>query len=135
MLTQLVYASSAVRPLDEGALADILRVSRQNNAAAGLTGALLYNGGNVMQVLEGETERVNETFERIEADARHRGVIVLLRSEVEERAFPEWAMGCRFASPGAGSSEMRSLFDLTAGGPTRAHRLLSTFRRAVGAFA
>ncbi|MEM1116767.1 MAG: BLUF domain-containing protein [Bacteroidota bacterium] len=136
MLIQLVYASSAARPLNEDDLADILRASRRNNEAAGLTGVLLFSGSNFMQVLEGPAERVDETFRRVERDPRHRGVMVMMRHEITERAFPDWAMGCRVVPPGLG---VRSLFDLTSPGPlarpTRAHRMLASFRRTMGSVA
>ncbi len=129
-MLQLAYASSAPRPLSSDELVGILRVSRRNNVAAGVTGALLHSEGNFMQILEGPEAAVAETFHRIEGDPRHRGVLILLRQAVEERQFPDWSMG--FRSLDGLSDEDRAgaqtLFDLTAAGPTRAARLLHTFR-------
>lgn len=132
MLTQIVYASSAVGALHGDDLAQILRVSRARNAAAGVTGALLYHQGNVMQVLEGPSAAVEAVYARVEADPRHHGVIVLYRSAVAERAFPDWSMGlCRPEDVGAERDGVRSLFDVSAPGPERARRLLQTFRALV----
>ena len=131
MLRRLVYASSTVRRLTREDLAAILRASRTNNAAAEITGALLYHDGNVMQVLEGPAEAVGGVFARVEADPRHAGVLRLLDEAVDERAFPEWSMGlCRPEDvPGDG---VCSLFDLAVPGPERAHRMLHSFRALVG---
>jgi hypothetical protein len=52
-MIQLTYISSAVRGLDELAVNDILKASRNNNASVGVTGLLLYNGRRFLQVLEG----------------------------------------------------------------------------------
>ena len=130
-LVQIVYGSSTARPLSEAELVEILRVSRRNNAAVGVTGALLYADGNVMQVLEGPAPAVQATYDRIARDPRHRHVLPLVRGEVAERSFPDWAMG-GFRDPGALGGDdragARSLFDLTEPGPDRARRLLASFR-------
>ncbi len=60
----LTYVSSAVRPFAEDELADLLAVSRQNNARLGITGMLLYKDGNFMQVLEGEEAEVRTLYEK-----------------------------------------------------------------------
>ncbi len=127
---QIVYVSSARDLLSHDDLLGVLRVSRRNNAAVGVTGALLYTDGNFMQVLEGPREAVMETFDRIERDARHRGVLVMLRQEIEEREFPEWSMGFRTLDGLApeDAAGARTLFDLTAPTSTRTERLLRTFR-------
>ena len=89
----LVYVSSAVELFSEGELEDLLSKSRQNNAAVGLTGMLLYKAGNFMQCLEGPKETVCTLMTRIKSDHRHRGVIVLLHGESDQPEFNEWAMG------------------------------------------
>ena len=48
----LVYVSSASTLFSRAELDEILRTSRRNNERLGVSGALLYKGGNLMQVLE-----------------------------------------------------------------------------------
>jgi hypothetical protein len=91
----LVYVSSAVNLFTDADLAAVLDVSRRNNGACGITGMLLYVGGNFIQVLEGEKDDVNKTHRRIANDARHRGLITLLEGEIEKRDFSDWSMGFR----------------------------------------
>ena len=76
----------------EGELADILRVARVNNAALGVTGALMLYDDWFAQVLEGPEAAVRGLFDRIAADARHDGVEVLDSGPVEKRLFERWAM-------------------------------------------
>lgn len=130
MVSQVVYASSAAVLLQPDELASILAVSRRNNARDGVTGALLYSGGNILQALEGPAEAVETTLARILGDVRHRGVLMLYRGTAEERSFPDWAMGLPSLTrlPADACEGARSIFDLTVPGPTRAHRLLSGFR-------
>ncbi|MDT7949993.1 MAG: BLUF domain-containing protein [Acetobacteraceae bacterium] len=70
----------------------ILATSRRNNAAAGVTGALIYNRGIFAQTLEGSFDAVQTVFERIQSDLRHDEIVVLQAEPVEERLFGAWAM-------------------------------------------
>jgi hypothetical protein len=89
----LIYVSSAVRPLSQLELLDILEVSRTKNEEAEITGLLLYKDGNFMQFLEGPRENVCSLMEKIKKDPRHRGVITLLQQEQRGREFSNWSMG------------------------------------------
>lgn len=88
-ILQLVYASSASKLMSDSDLAEILRVSRRNNEAAEVTGALLYADGTFMQVLEGEPSAVEATYLRVSRDPRHRSSAVMLRAHVETRSFAD----------------------------------------------
>lgn len=89
----IVYLSSAVEKFSADDLLQILTISRRNNDRCGITGMLLYSDGNIIQVLEGEEKCVNETYERIEKDYRHRGIIQLINGAIPSRNFPTWSMG------------------------------------------
>ena len=127
---QLVYGSSSPGLLSSDALLDILRASRRNNPAVGVTGALLYADGNFMQVLEGPAEAVEGVYRRVQRDDRHRGVLTLIDTTAAERSFPDWSMG--FVHGDDLSEEdldaTRSLHELTEPSPGAARRLLATFR-------
>jgi hypothetical protein len=92
-MLSLTYVSTATAALDEPALAELLRQSRENNARNGLTGMLLFKSGRFMQVLEGEEDVVRERYLIIEADERHTEVQRLLSETIEARRFPQWSMG------------------------------------------
>ena len=70
----------------------ILYISRINNGRVGVTGALLFNSGCFAQVLEGNQEAVETTFERIQRDERHGDVSLLSFGAVAERSFTNWSM-------------------------------------------
>ncbi|MDN4173643.1 BLUF domain-containing protein [Nocardioides sp. SOB77] len=97
-MLSLTYVSSATELADADALVGALEAIRPRNHERGITGVLLYRGGNIIQVLEGPDEQVERTFASIERDHRHRGVIVLLREQVDRRSFPDWSMGFRDVS-------------------------------------
>ena len=93
-LYALAYRSHSRVPTAQAdhELADILRVARVNNAAQGITGALLLYDGWFAQVLEGPEAAVRALFERIAEDKRHNGVELLDEGPVEKRVFERWAM-------------------------------------------
>lgn len=95
MIYFIIYASSATRKFSEAELVELLKKSRENNSRLGITGMLLYKDGNFIQVLEGEKSAVQMLFKKINADPRHKGVLILLQETIEERQFPDWSMGFR----------------------------------------
>jgi len=93
MLVRLMYVSRAVAALDQEELVAILRKSRANNPAAGITGVLCFSDGIFLQLLEGGRSAVNRLYTRIVADPRHGEVELLGYQEIGERRFAGWAMG------------------------------------------
>lgn len=92
-MEQLAYISTPRAAISDQVLREILVVSRRNNARDGITGLLIAGDRRIMQVLEGATETLNRTLERIRSDQRHFAAVVLWRRHVRERAFPDWSMG------------------------------------------
>jgi hypothetical protein len=91
VLSQYLYISTApTLPREE--VDSILATSARNNPARGITGLLLFNGRNFLQLLEGEDGEVSALMETITADPRHSGVSVLDRRAIPARACPDWAM-------------------------------------------
>ena len=76
----------------EEEIEDILTASKRKNKLKNITGALLYSGGHFLQVLEGEKESIDNTFEHIQTDSRHRDVTILSYNYQTNRSFPTWSM-------------------------------------------
>ena len=95
----LIYISTAVQALSDEELKEILVISQENNSRDGLTGMLLYGEGTFVQLLEGEANALNETYERIKADQRHKNLSKLDEGVTELRLFPDWSMGYKVISP------------------------------------
>ena len=89
----IVYLSSASKLFTEDELKEIVDISVKNNTRLGITGMMLYNEGNFIQVLEGEEEIVKNRYSIIERDSRHFGMLVITDGHVENRTFPSWSMG------------------------------------------
>ena len=92
--TQLIYVSDLVNQ-NEAELGPILESAVRHNRQDGITGMLLYAGGNFLQVLEGEQSTVEKTYQRICRDPRHSNITLLTEETVAERHFSDWSMGYR----------------------------------------
>ena len=93
MLVRLIYASRAAGAVNAEVLMPIMKASRAKNAAAGITGVLVFSDGVFLQLLEGGRNAVSALYNRIACDTRHRDVVLLAYDEVDERRFAGWSMG------------------------------------------
>jgi hypothetical protein len=93
MLVRLMYASRAAESVTPDELLAILKKSKADNPALGITGVLCFSGGIFLQLLEGGRLQVNRLYNRIVADPRHRDVVLLSYEEIDERSFAGWSMG------------------------------------------
>ena len=94
----LTYTSSATDLMSVTQLVELIEQIRPKNERLGVTGLLLYSGGNVIQTLEGTSDAVYQVFDAIRADARHGDVRVVDRRYVGDRSFATWSMGFRNVS-------------------------------------
>ena len=116
----LVYTSSTTVLLTEADLHRSLSQWQAANAHAGITGVLLYSEGDIMQVLEGEVDRVQALFATIAGDVRHRDVTKLADGPVDERTFADWSM--RFRS--VPSADFKRFLEPSPSASASATRLL-----------
>jgi hypothetical protein len=102
-LVRVIYASRwgacVGEDLHHVARAIVTR-SMHNNRLVDVTGLLLVHGGWFVQVLEGPSASVRDTFARIAGDPRHFDISVLASGSAEERLFRDWNMAEVRLSPG-----------------------------------
>ncbi|HEA20823.1 hypothetical protein LCGC14_1173410 [marine sediment metagenome] len=89
----LTYESKSTGNPTVRDMEELMAHARARNHLEGITGCLIYYMGVFIQVLEGEKCNVLRLFERIKKDKRHSGVHLFSDDEIEERNFPDWAMG------------------------------------------
>jgi len=92
-LINLIYGSSATKPMSTDMLLDILKTARANNRRLNVTGMLLYRDGNFLQVLEGDQDVVESLYQEIQRDPRHHQIARFAVRPVDKRNFGEWEMG------------------------------------------
>ncbi|MBV7265594.1 BLUF domain-containing protein [Erythrobacter ani] len=91
MISQYLYISTAPS-LSRDEVDSILDSSARNNPANGITGLLIYNGRNFLQLLEGDEAELVSLMVRITHDPRHTGISILESNRIERRSCPDWAM-------------------------------------------
>jgi len=93
MFKRIKYISRFAKPLTKEDIDEIVRISEENNVRNDLTGALMASGGIFFQVVEGPKEAVDSLWNALQADARHKDLLLLRAEEGElPRLFPEWRM-------------------------------------------
>ncbi len=97
-MLSLTFLSSAVSPMNEEQLVELVKSVRPKNEARGVTGVMLYADGHFIETIEGPEEAVEATFAKFALDPRHHNIHVALRERIDERAFPDWSMGFRALS-------------------------------------
>jgi hypothetical protein len=90
---RLIYRSVA-RPdlLENDGLQDLLEECVEHNARLGIKGLLVVSGGQILQVLEGPPNFVNEVFRNIIVDERHQDVELVTYEGQGGSHFYDWSM-------------------------------------------
>lgn len=103
-LRQIVYLSRAEASCDDEQVYELSRVSRERNEACDVTGILLYDGSRFIQAIEGGSDVINETLDRIVRDNRHSNIQIVTDKMVERRQFGSWSLQTRKTTAGACSA-------------------------------
>ena len=90
-MRRIVYISTA-DGLSDVQVDAIVSGAARNNLATQVSGFLLYNGRNFLQMIEGENAEIAELIGVIEADDRHNGIVRLIDDGIETRSCADWAM-------------------------------------------
>ncbi|WP_437192631.1 BLUF domain-containing protein [Planctomicrobium sp. SH527] len=91
-MRQLIYKSDTTVTFSNAEISRLLMKARAQNDIHEVTGILVRHGNSFLQVLEGPVEVVDDLFNRIASDPRHKSIQVLRRAEIEERDFADWSM-------------------------------------------
>ena len=108
-MLQLIYFSTAQLGLSVQELEKILVSAVANNQRKGVTGLLLFNGLNFLQILEGAPAEVDDLYDKISADPRHSGVRLIRRQEIKALSYPQWGMKLKEIGADFGAQDPLSL--------------------------
>lgn len=90
-LRRIVYISTAT-DLTEHDVARILDTASRRNARDKVSGFLLYNGRNFLQLIEGDQAALMNLMARLARDTRHSGMSILVDEPIDVRCCPDWQM-------------------------------------------
>ncbi|MGD9545440.1 MAG: BLUF domain-containing protein [Methylocystis sp.] len=89
---RLVYFSNANLDLSLPAIEEMVAAAAARNRPLQISGALLYNGLNFLQILEGPHQALTPLYLKIRKDPRHSGVVKLIHERISTRSCPDWGM-------------------------------------------
>lgn len=90
---RLVYRSrSTLHPENTAELDKIFKKSLANNRRDSLSGCLAHPDGQFVQVIEGESQKVESLMRRLSDDNRHTDITVLGRWMNPSKLFAGWTM-------------------------------------------
>lgn len=89
-LFEVVYHSASLT--DAAGEKAIVDASRLNNQKSDISGCLISNDGQFLQILEGPRTNVLGLIEKIKNDDRHRGFMIMKMCLTKERSFKDWTM-------------------------------------------
>ena len=89
---RLYYISNVSPFFNPETLVELCEKSAAKNRGLGIGGALIFNGTNFGQILEGEKEQVLALSEQISRDVRHTGYNIVKARDVSERYYKDWGM-------------------------------------------
>jgi hypothetical protein len=91
-MRQFVYISTATADLSQADIDNILEASAKNNPGRKITGFLVFNGRNFLQLVEGPEASLLALMADINRDQRHSGVVRLEDNSIVDRACENWTM-------------------------------------------
>lgn len=93
MIVQTIYECRCDHPFDVDELKEFTDAARVQNITNGVTSFLICEGDRLLQVIEGGTDAVTLTMQRIGLDKRLLNVKVRLMTRRHARVFSSWALG------------------------------------------
>ena len=88
----LLYVSKRPEFTTDDDVERIIDIAEKLNAVNQITGILLIRRRYFIQYFEGSKDAVEDLLKRLQADSRHRDMLILERGEIDFRLFPEWRM-------------------------------------------
>lgn len=91
VLHRVIYASEAVGAAGVSTLsiAQILGASEANNRRDGITAAVMFHRGHIVQAVEGQRADIDRLMRRLLADRRHTGMRILIDTPITARVMDQ----------------------------------------------
>ena len=92
-LRLVVYVANYVGRDIDADMAQIEQASHRHNPSGQITGALLFDRGQFVQVIEGPHDAISLLLDRLQRDPRISEWQTLLDQDTDHRSCESWAMG------------------------------------------
>ena len=94
-MTQLIELTYVSEPAQEMSFLGLMRLlyhSYLRNTSMGITGALIFENNRFGQVIEGPRTQIEDLWEKIQKDTRHKNIRLIDTKLIEQRSFSKWTM-------------------------------------------
>ena len=94
-MTQLIELTYVSEPAQEMSFLGLMRLlyhSYLRNTSMGITGALIFENNRFGQVIEGPRTQIEDLWEKIQKDTRHKNIRLIESKSIENRSFSKWTM-------------------------------------------
>ena len=94
-MTQLIELTYVSEPAQEMSFLGLMRLlyhSYLRNTSMGITGALIFENNRFGQVIEGPRTQIEDLWEKIQKDTRHKNIRLIESKSIEHRSFNKWTM-------------------------------------------
>lgn len=126
-MQSVIYISTAVSSFSRDDLDTLVATCAERNRRDDITGCLVYNGVNFIQLLEGESDKIAACMARISGDERHTGVVTIRDNEISARECPEWGMVGLKVSQQPSEEEIREIESLLSKAGSDTQNLFTSF--------
>jgi len=89
MYSSVAESTSGSTKISNG-LSSIVRQCKHNNPPNEISGALYFRHGRYLQILEGESSKIDHLMSGILKDSRHSDCLIQLHTEISQRTFDRW---------------------------------------------
>ena len=87
MRLAICYVSNSSLELSAAQIQELLSETQYLNNKNNIKGLLLFSDGNFFQVIEGETAKVNNLWQKIKKDDRHKSIIKIFEEKITTPPF------------------------------------------------
>ena len=92
-MKRIKYVSQFAKDLSREDIDHLIAQSADKNTRLDITGFLMTSGRVFLQLIEGPDAHIDDLFQTISKDDRHRDVLLLsYEVDVPQRLFPDWSM-------------------------------------------
>lgn len=126
-MRSIIYISTRAKRFTDETLQELVQASSKRNSADAITGCLVYNGMNFIQLLEGDHDKLSDCMARIEQDDRHTGIVIIRDAETQSRECAEWGMTGRSVSAKPGKTEQEDIARMLGNASPETVKLFTSF--------
>ena len=99
VLVHCIYSSVQTHPLSAAEIAKLVQDSCIRNKQRGITGILLHVEDTFFQVLEGDSATIDELYDKILIDPRHKRITKIISEPIAKRFFDDISMTLASLTP------------------------------------